>query len=388
MKPMHLAVLTVVAIALVVMAIWFGRDGVPQSESPSQGLLWPELGQPVEAVDRIEFRGAGGSTLEALEYRDGAWRVLGHGGWWADAGRVQSLLRDLRRARKLEAKTALPDRYALLGVDDVASADATGTAVGIVQGSRERWLIVGNANPHSSGRFVRFADEAQAWLVDVELDLPADARQWLDREVVDIASLRIARLEIMPDQGEAVVVVRTPGEGPGHALAGAEAGAEVDQARVEEMATLMEGLRLDDVVRDPGTGLGALAMPVHLRLETLDGLVIEGESWREGAVRWLRLDARFDALIARGWVEAEIERDEAALSAASQPAVDGGEAAAAPLDAGSAGLGPMDVEQRLQALQADAHLLAERLEGWVFSLSPRKQAIIETAREDYFLPTD
>lgn len=387
MKPLHLVGLTGVAIALVALAVWFGRDGVPQSESPSQGLLWPELERPVDAVDRIEFRGAGDAVLEALEYRDGAWRVLGHGGWRADAGRVEALLRDLRRARKLEAKTALPDRYALLGVDDVASAEATGTAVGITHGSRERWLIVGNVNPHSAGRFVRFADEAQAWLVDVELDLPSDARQWLDREVMDIASLRIARLELTPEQGEAVVLVRTPGEGPGHALA-AEADVDVDQARVGTLATLMEGLRLDDVARDPGTGLGALAKPVRLRLETLDGLVIRGESWREGAVRWLRLDASFDALVARGWVEAEIERDETALSAASQPAVDGGEAAAAPLDAASVGLGPMDAEQRLQALQADAHVLAERLEGWVFSLSPRKQAIIEAAREDYLVPTD
>lgn len=388
MKPVRLIGLAALAIALVGVAVWFGRDGVPQEQSPSQGLLWPELEGPAAQVDRLEFRSAGDELVEALERREGRWRVAGRDGWWADAGRVEVLLRDLKRARRLEAKTAMPERHGLLGVADIASAEATGTAVDITLGSTTRRLLVGHANPHSSGRFVRFADEPQAWLVDVALELPADPRQWLDRELLDIASRRVARLDIIPAQGPAVGLVRTPGEGSGHALTGAPAGRGIDDARVETAATLFEGLRLDDVKRDTGVDSGESTAPVRLQLQTGDGLSVDAESWREGPVRWMRLQVDFDEAVALGWVEAEIERDQVALEAAREPAVDGGAAAAAPLGPESVGIGPLDAAERLAALRADAQGLRARLEGWVFSLPPRKQAIIEDAHDEYLTPAD
>lgn len=382
MKSMRLVGMAVLALALVGLAMWFARQDVPQSHSPSQGLLWPQL----EGVERIEFRAAGDVVLEALERRDGGWRVAGRDGWWADAGRVEALLRELGRARKLEAKTAISERHALLGVADISSPAATGIAVDLAYAGGSRSLLVGDANPYSSGRFVRFADEDQAWLVDATLDLPADPRQWLDRELLDVASRRVQRLHITPGQDSPVGLVRTPGEGAGHALVDAPDGRDVDPARMEAAATLFEGLRLDDVRRDPGVEPPGAEAPVGIRMETVDGLVVDVQSWREEAVRWIRVRVDFDEGVARGWVEAEIDRDRLALAAASRPAADGGQAAAAPPEPAAAGMGPMDPAERLALLESDATALRARLQGWVFSLAPRKQAIIEARFDDYLTP--
>lgn len=388
MKPMRLVGLAVLAIALVALAVWFGREDEPQSHSPSQGLLWPQLEAAPAGVERVAFHGAGDLALETLERGDDGWRVLGHDGWWADSGRIDALLRELARARKLEAKTAISERHGLLGVEDIASAAATGIAMDITVSGSTRRLLVGNPNPHSSGRFVRFADEAQAWLVDAELDLPADPRQWLDRELLDVASRRVERLEITPAGDGPVVLVRTPGEAPGHALADVPGDREVDPLRVETAATLFEGLRLDDVKRAPDVVPDGRAGLVGIRLVSVDGLVLDAHSWREGDVRWMQMQLAFDEPVARAWVEAEIERDRLALEAARAPAVDGGEAAAAPLDPEAAGIGAMDAAQRVAALHADVATLRARLQGWAFSLSPRKQAIIEAASDDYLTTAD
>lgn len=388
MSAPRLGGLAVLALALVALAVWFGRHGVPQSESPSHGLLWPELSEGSGGVERLEILAADATAPQVLERVQGQWRVAGHGGWWADQARVEMLLRDLGRARKLEAKTAIHERHGLLGVADAGSGEGAGDAVDLTRAGTTRRLLVGRANPHSSGRFVRFADESQAWLVDAALDLPDDPRQWLDRELLDVASRRIARLEIRPGEGAAIVFVRTPGEGVGHRLVGAPGDRDVAEDRVEEALTLFEGLRLEHVKSDPGIDAGSAADPIGVRMESLDGLVLVAQSWNEGEARWVRLRVEFDLPAARGWVDAEIERDQAALDAARQPALDSGEAAAAPLDAATAGIGPMDPEERLEALQAEAVELGARLEGWVFSLPPRKRAIIESSRDQYFPPAD
>lgn len=388
MKSSRLGGLAVLAIGLVAVAVWFGRSGEPQSESPSEGLLWPQLADQVGQVERIGFRVAGDVELETLELRDGHWRVMAHDGWWADSARVDTLLRDLRRARKLEAKTAISERHGLLGVADISSAEGTGTAVDITYAGTTRQLLVGNANPHSSGRFVRFSDEAQAWLVDASLDLPADPRQWLARELLDIASRRVARLDITPQQGRSVKLVRAPGVPAGHVLAEAPEGRAADASRVETAATLFEGLRLDDVMRDPGIAPDADADPIRVRLHTVDGLAVDMDSWRDGGVRWIRMQVAFDQEVALAWVEAEIQRDQVALDAARLPVPDNGEGAAPPLDAESAGIGPLDAAQRMDELRLDAAALGSRLQGWAFSLSPRKQAIIEAPFDDYLTPAD
>ena len=115
-----IAVLAAVVIALVALLVP-QRGGYDASQS-GQALL-PGLMDRVNDIDRVVISGHGG-TVATLSKGDGQWRVEELDGYPADWSRLQALLSDLAQMETLEAKTANPEYYPRLSVEDVTAEGA------------------------------------------------------------------------------------------------------------------------------------------------------------------------------------------------------------------------------------------------------------------------
>jgi hypothetical protein len=141
-------ILAVVAAILGLLAIFgHNRTGDGNIAGASAGeLLLPELAADLDSVVSIAITGAGAERLVSLE-RNGAgdgsgWVVAEQDGYPADPATVTSLLIALAEARIVEEKTANPDFHPRLGVEAIASPDATGLELALVAGDGSRHAVV------------------------------------------------------------------------------------------------------------------------------------------------------------------------------------------------------------------------------------------------------
>jgi hypothetical protein len=125
MSRKHFSLL--LAVTLVVAAAVLLIPGKTSRDSDVQHvLLIPDLQKQVNDLDRLRVSGPGGEPIATLLRGDGSWRVEETNGYRADWNQIRTLLADLAQAEVVERKTANPDYYTRLGVEDTSAPDATG----------------------------------------------------------------------------------------------------------------------------------------------------------------------------------------------------------------------------------------------------------------------
>jgi hypothetical protein len=229
-------------------------------------------------VYTIELRGAGDRVLVTLERRAGAWTVRERTGWPADPGLVRALLDELATARRVEAKTAMPDRHARIGVEAVSGVDATGVEVRLRGKAWSDAVVVGKAPPAAPGRFVRRSADAQAWRVDRRLDVAREPAAWLDTRLFDEPLPRVDRVWSRDDAGHEFSLVHRDDR---FRIAEAPSAAMGDSYRGDTLAAVLTDLRIEDVAVDEGAAAErtvTFALKDGRRI-TLESRRIDGRVW-------------------------------------------------------------------------------------------------------------
>lgn len=270
---------------LFVLVVLAGIIGVLNLDRTSgraaDTLLFPDLKAALNDVSRIVVTGAGGSTLATLERSAERWTVAERGNYPADVGRIRRNLLALADARIAEEKTANPDLYPRLGVEDVAGEGATGVQLELTTGKDPVRLIIGLTQPGTADRtYVREPGQATSWLVKAEFDLGKTADAWIDRQLVSLPVERISTVTVT-HPGQPPLVLRKPAPDaadfdvenvpPGRSLSYPGVGTA--------LAAVLADLRLEAV--DPREVLGTNpGKPVVARFTTTDGLTIETSAFR------------------------------------------------------------------------------------------------------------
>ena len=209
----------------------------------------------------------------------GRWVLVEKGNYPVSAARIRRLFDALADLSIVEPKTARPERFGRLGLDDPASGSSTlitlrgrtGNTIGelIVGRTRQDWLGGG-----ADGVYVRKPGAGErAWLARGALDLPDDGVLWLDRGIVDIPPARISSVALTGGDG-AALVLRRDGPGGGFALANLPEGLRLRaDAALADSAGALAGLDFDDVMPaaeldQPESGVATAAFT------TFDGLAI------------------------------------------------------------------------------------------------------------------
>ena len=284
---------TVLAAALVVLgAVALLAQYDPQPPAPGGGLLLPDLGGDLDQVTRVSVVGAGSAPVATLERGgDGSWSVAEKDGYPADTEKVRQTLISLAEARIVEPKTANPDFYDRLGVEDVEDEAAGGVAVTLTGAEMPVNVIVGDTEG-TSQVYVREADQAQSFLVDRNPDVGNETTDWLATEILAIPGDRMARVTVTHPDGEVVAVSKADPEQSNFDLEEMPPGRELQYASVANvMGNVLSSLNLQDV--EPGTNTDE---PVTVtEFVTFDGLVITAESVERDDEPWVAFRAEYRA---------------------------------------------------------------------------------------------
>ncbi len=407
MHKRALTILAVVALAAVLAAVWLTdqRRAAPVAETG--GLLAPNLSESVNAVTRVRLDdGAGGVTLERGE---SDWRVVERGGYPADLQQLRRKLLALSDARLLEKKTANPENYALLGVSDPGAAEEGSESDGDDEAVRLTLdglpeplsIILGKRNFRGSpSTYVRRADEAQSWLAGGDLEMAADPKEWLKRDLLDIASPRVRRVTLTHPDGTEFTIEKDTREAPDFELLDLPEGRELlSPSAGNSIAGALGNLRIDDVRPAAEVDIEGVT-PVVGVFETFDGLRIHTRAWERDDKRHLTLSVQFDESLipppalaekeTNGDADAEQPASGEAVASQGGAAESGADSADEPEPTPDDGPEAADPAAVAESLSSAAEELAAAVEGWVFEIPSYKYNNLAKELEDLLkpLPTD
>lgn len=352
-----------------------GREGSGDRIAEGLPLALPELSAQLESVQALSVRKQTGELLVRAERADGDWRVMNRDGYPADRKRIRDLLTGLAEARLQEAKTANPEWYERLGVQDVPDRfeeskaepeekpdphdfstkekDGPRLVSVTLQDGSELSLIVGERAEGWKAHYARVPGDAQSWVLDREIAISMDTLAWMDARVIDVDLERISKVTHRTPDGEVLEISKQQPGQENFDVAGIPAGRELRYPAIPEVvADVIDNLRMEDV-----RALGKFVFPAGSIFEadftTFDGLRIEAKVAKVEDDHFVALSARFDESVR--FVEPAGEQAAEDETAGD----DAGETA----EATSSTLKPVaDVKAEVAAMQA-------HLGSWVFQIA-------------------
>ena len=350
-----LLIATLVVVVLVALVALFGREERPSAQLGVTTEAWlPGLKEALGDVRKVRLQSATG--VSTLVRGESGWGIDERGGYAVDFSRLGGLLGDLGEARIVEQKTAKPEFFDRLGLDDVETADSKAVLVEIWRDQPEpAWrILIGNAAEGRSGRYVRLAGENQTWLVDRSPQAFAEPTDWIERKLLDIEFSRVASVA-RSLAGETVFSAGRNSSAQSSLVAealppGRKAAYEgVFDAAARAVLTA----EAEDVKRAADAGFGASdAHRARTTLQMFDGLQLEIDALKSDSGGWIRVHATEGEPLAS-----------ATPAAAETPATESATAdTAAEASADAAGTDPA-------ALREEVAVLNKRLDGWAFKVS-------------------
>ncbi len=291
---------------------------------------------------------ADNEVVATIERGEQGWVVAERDGHRADFERLRSNLQALAQARRVEKKTALPEFYSRLGVEGPDSPDTDGYLLELEYRDKHpaEGYIVGR-RAGAGMAYVRTAGETQSWMVSADFDLSGRTRDWLDRDVINLASGEVRRVVLDRGAGDMLEIAKgDPGDINFTPLNIPE-GRELEYGSVaNSIAGALANVEANDV--RPVAAVEELPRAVLARYETFAGLELRLDVREEAPAPVAAEDSVDDGDDPRYW---------AMFSAA---ALDPPEVAQAGDDAGS--------DEPAQQPEERAAELNARLGGWAYEL--------------------
>lgn len=374
---------------------------VPGKTGREAGLektaLLPDLPQRVNELDQVRFVGAGDTVIATLRRTEDHWQVEELYGYRADWDRLRALLSDLAQAAVVEAKTANPEYYERLGVEDVTAAAASGVRVEFSEASGLPAVIIGKRAEGREGRYVRVQGAAASALIDRNLDLPLTREDWLAKTIVDIADSEVVEFEIRHADGERILARKASADDEHFALQDVPEGREIQSAwTVDSLAGSLSALNLEavvpeseinwsDAVRFGLVTAGGLRLDVELapRAPGQSEAAAEGQEPEPEPEpeHWIRLQAGLYQTAVESAVEAPSDAAETEPETGPEAGPETGDAAAEG-PGGEKAAAAADATQR-------ANEINRRVAGWAYriptykydSMSKRMADLLQAAGE-------
>lgn len=272
-----LLTLAAVTTALLLIAILVSGPG--QQTGESGALLLPDLKSSLNEIDQITIVGKEGRNIASLEKNDTQWTLAERGSYPVDLGKLRQILITLADAIIIEEKTANPEFYDRLGVEDVAQADASGHRIDLRGATVNASIIIGNSNS-GTHTFVRRAGEPESWLVSGLIELADDPVTWLDRDLIDIPATNIASVTITQPDGGVLRVAQPSPEQSGFEVLDLPKDRKLSYEGIAgTIGGALSNLTLENVQSAAGFQSNQLD-PVVARFETFDGLIVEARSYQ------------------------------------------------------------------------------------------------------------
>jgi hypothetical protein len=334
--------------------------------------LFPGLADQVNDIGLVRVIGPGDETLATLQRQDEAWVVDEFGGYPADWTGLKAVLAALAQANVIEPKTSNPDYFDRLGVADISAEDSTAILLRLGADDAGMSVLVGDAAEGRDGQYVRLEGGDRALLIDQRLNLPTAAKDWLQREIVDIADSEVVEVNIRHADGENLVALKTSADDDDFVLQGIPEGREVLSAwSVNNLASALSNLQLDDVTTADQVDFSSAS---QFSLLTADGLEVSAEVVAVDEQHWLRLNAALREVAAPEVKEEQGDDAEEAVTVAPAAGED-------PVDENVADAAA-DQDDPEAATRLRAENISQRVSGWAYAIPAYKAEIMNKRMAD------
>jgi hypothetical protein len=353
MSKKHFSLLLVATLIVGAILLAVPKQTGNDRDSGSANLI-PGLESMVNDVNWLRISAAGDRTVVTLQRNEEVWTVQEASGYRANWEVLKDLLSGLAQASVVESKTANPQYYDRLGVEDIGAQEAVGVMIRFSESSGLPAVIVGNDARGRSGQYVRLAKSAESALIDTRLVVPAERTSWLHTSIIDVSEAEVVEVNVTHPDGQAVSIARASADEENFQLQDIPDGREIKSDwSVNALAGALSDLSLDAVRLQ-----GDLDFENSIRMSVLtaDGLLVEASL--------LELPAAQEGGESEHWIVIEAGLYTTALGEGAEAVVDDGET------------------------RARAEAINERVKGWAYRISPYKFNAMNIRKEDLLSPTE
>lgn len=317
MMQKRLFALLAITVLVLGGGLWMShRQSAATDTQTANGALVPNLAAKLNEVSAIKVTGANAVVIADLKRADNGWVVAGKSDYPADISRVREFLIKLSEAKLREAKTAKPENYARLGVEDLSTADAKGAGVELIGLGTPVHLIVGiSSGGGSPGTFVRRQGEAASYLVNGDLVPEKEASNWLAKTILDLPSAQIRQVTITAPDASVLRIEKTDPNAFNYSVLDLPKNAKLSGESVANLlAGVLASLTLEDVV--PASEILADASAWTGVYMSYEGLVVESKLVDKNDKSFAQFAARVDDAQLDAWVVSEKAKADAARATA------------------------------------------------------------------------
>lgn len=273
MNRRTLTTLAVVAAALLAVVLLARLD--PARDGSAGALHAAGLAERLDDLQSLRVTVAGNEVIVTIERGDSVWVVAERGGHPADFERFRDNLRALSEARRVERKTAIPEMYPRLGVEDVSAPEADGFLLELTYGDKHApdRFIVGN-RAGAGMVYMRTVGEEQSWMVSADFDLSDQTRDWVDRDIIDLRSSEVRRVALDRGPDGVLEIARVNRDDINFTPANIPEGRELSYGSVaNSIGSALSNVEANDVRR--AGEVAGLPQALQARYETFDGLQLQ-----------------------------------------------------------------------------------------------------------------
>ncbi|HTF87047.1 MAG TPA: DUF4340 domain-containing protein [Planctomycetota bacterium] len=280
MNSRTIQIMAVVALAVAGAAWYSSRPAKPASAQQSQvGVeLFPGLAKKAAEVQTVKVQAKGQSFT--LDKQGDAWGMSDKGGYAVNFDKVKDLVSKLAYFKIVEKKTADPERFAKLDLEDADKPESKSTRVTLSDkaGSVLADILIGKSatggGPNLASMYVRRPGENQTYEVSGTVYIDGAANNWLDKQIVKLERARVHKVESLTSDGSKLVISKATPDDKNFAVADVPAGAELKWPGVADgVAGALEYMNFDDV-EPAGTRDFTDPSTATTTLQTFDGLLV------------------------------------------------------------------------------------------------------------------
>jgi hypothetical protein len=263
----------------------------PQTAVETGGPVLPDLADRLGDVAAVVVKDTDKHlTIHRVE---GGWALSERGDYPVEPDKVRDLVRSVLQLEKAEAKTTRPERYPRLAVENVDAPGSKSKEV-ILQtaaGAPVAELIVGHTVAGigaEGGTYVRIPGEQQAWLARGTLSPSLEAREWVQRRLIEIPAADIRQVRVTHADGSTLTAVREGPDASGFRLAELPPGGKLKRPdAADSLAQPFSDLLLEDIAAGDSQPFPK-DKTMQVSITRTDGGVVRFDVVDQDGNRWLR----------------------------------------------------------------------------------------------------
>ena len=255
--------------------------------------VFPELIDKVNKVDELNLKS---EKFILTIIREGkVWRVRESDNYLASPNKVSKAILGLAELKYFEPKTKQKDKYARLRLENPESpssgskslkAKVSGVTVADIIVGREKLVLPGLT---VGGVYFRIPGVKLSWLGQGNPEVGGEPKDWLDREIANVARERVRKVVLRQPSGEIIIIRKETKDAGKFTLKNMPKGTKIKyESDLEQIGGILDQLEMIDARRVENVDInwhGSIVAEV----ETFDGLRGKVETVLKKNVHWLRV---------------------------------------------------------------------------------------------------